>query len=257
MRKYFAVLILMLSAFASATPTQASGIIYIGTDASDHFGGFPQGVTLTQNAVQFAGGNSNPSILLVGNGGGFGGNTTGLLTAAGFTYTTITPGNLAATNLSAYQVVYFAPTTVSADVAFFVAAATQVKNYTDAGGGLVVEPEVFATGSWSWVPYANLIGHSGATNVAFENVALNSFPPLSTGLTSAGLSNWGVSVHSTFSTPGAAGFSSLTTTNGGVSEIIFRANASAVPEPATLAVFGGIALAGALGYRRRKATASV
>ncbi len=30
-----------------------------------------------------------------------------------------------------------------------------------------------------------------------------------------------------------------------------------VPEPATLAVFGGIALAGALGYRRRKATASV
>lgn len=30
-----------------------------------------------------------------------------------------------------------------------------------------------------------------------------------------------------------------------------------IPEPATLAVFGGIALAGALGYRRRKATASV
>ena len=29
------------------------------------------------------------------------------------------------------------------------------------------------------------------------------------------------------------------------------------PEPATLAVFGGIALAGAFGYRRRKATASV
>ena len=30
-----------------------------------------------------------------------------------------------------------------------------------------------------------------------------------------------------------------------------------MPEPATLAVFGGIALAGALGYRRRKATATV
>ncbi len=29
-----------------------------------------------------------------------------------------------------------------------------------------------------------------------------------------------------------------------------------IPEPATLAVFGGIALAGALGYRRRKATAT-
>ena len=35
------------------------------------------------------------------------------------------------------------------------------------------------------------------------------------------------------------------------------ANSAAVPEPATLAVFGGIALAGAFGYRRRKATASV
>ena len=32
---------------------------------------------------------------------------------------------------------------------------------------------------------------------------------------------------------------------------------STVPEPATLAVFGGIALAGAVGYRRRKATANV
>ena len=30
-----------------------------------------------------------------------------------------------------------------------------------------------------------------------------------------------------------------------------------IPEPATLAVFGGIALAGAFGYRRRKATATV
>lgn len=38
--------------------------------------------------------------------------------------------------------------------------------------------------------------------------------------------------------------------NGGVS-------VTAVPEPATLAVFGGIALTGALGYRRRKATAAV
>jgi len=32
---------------------------------------------------------------------------------------------------------------------------------------------------------------------------------------------------------------------------------AAVPEPATLAVFGGIALAGALGYRRRKANSNV
>ncbi len=32
-------------------------------------------------------------------------------------------------------------------------------------------------------------------------------------------------------------------------------SAAAIPEPATLAVFGGIALAGVFGYRRRKATA--
>ncbi len=37
----------------------------------------------------------------------------------------------------------------------------------------------------------------------------------------------------------------------------FQFEVTAVPEPATLAVFGGIALAGVFGYRRRKATASV
>ena len=45
------------------------------------------------------------------------------------------------------------------------------------------------------------------------------------------------------------------TTDDGLKFGVVEVNA--IPEPATLAVFGGIALAGALGYLRRKATASV
>ena len=41
-----------------------------------------------------------------------------------------------------------------------------------------------------------------------------------------------------------------------VGALLDNVSVSAVPEPATLAVFGGIALAGAFGYRRRKATAT-
>ncbi len=37
--------------------------------------------------------------------------------------------------------------------------------------------------------------------------------------------------------------------------VVTRFSSTAVPEPATLAVFGGLALAGVLGSRRRKAAA--
>jgi hypothetical protein len=49
------------------------------------------------------------------------------------------------------------------------------------------------------------------------------------------------------------------TSNSNKTPLIDNVNfgaATPIPEPATLAVFGGIALAGALGYRRRKATAA-
>jgi PEP-CTERM motif len=44
--------------------------------------------------------------------------------------------------------------------------------------------------------------------------------------------------------------------NGGLINVGQGPSVTEVPEPATLAVFGGIALAGAFGYRRRKATAT-
>jgi len=242
---------------AIAASASAESIVYVGTDVSDHYGTHPQAITLTQNVVRFAGGNSDPIIGLVGNGSSFGGNTPGLLATAGFTNVTlIAPGNLGTTDLSAFQMLYFAPTTLLGDTAAFAAAAGQVLAFVNAGGGLVVEPEVFAAGSWNWVPYAGLLGHSGATNVGDERVVLNGAadPALLAGLSNAGLSGWGYSVHTTFSTYAAAGFTALTWdgSSTGPGHIIYRQTSAPEPASALLLVLGAAAV-GWTSRRRRKA----
>lgn len=106
-----------------------------------------------------------------------------------------------------------------------IAAAVNILAFVSAGGGLVVEAEVFGPGSWTWVPFADLIGHSGDVNVATENVHITDpAHPVMAGLTDAGLSSWGFSIHSNFTTPERAGFDVLAVdvTRGNIPTIIAR-----------------------------------
>jgi len=250
------VTIAVLCLGVSAAPAQADRILYIGADMSDHFPSQSEAVTLAANAIQWVGREFAPTIGLVGDGSSFGGNTAGLLTAAGFggRFTLISPSALSATTLSDYDLLYFAPTTSPSDISDFVASSGAIAAYVAAGGGMVVEPEVFAPGSWGWVPGALLIGSSGPANVCTEQATIvASGHPVMAGLSNAGLANWSCTVHSIFATPEAGGFQTLATSNG-AAFVIARDTPPPVPEPTTLALFG-TGLIGVFGRVWRRHTA--
>jgi len=225
----------------------AGRIVYIGADPSSsaHHPGQGQAVALAGNATTWAGGSSNPAIGYVEGDGCFGGSVDDVLNDAGLSNRTQI-FDLANENLSAYDVVYVGPT-CNTNSGNLTNAAANVLAYVNAGGGLVVEPEIFDANSWAWAPYAGLIGHSGATN--WEGNEVNIVAPghpVMAGLTNAGLSNWFGSVHSTFSTPGAAGFTTLTEWQGATANI---PHIIALPEPASMAL---LALGGLAMLRRRR-----
>ena len=153
--------------------------------------------------------------------------TLGLLQHAGFTnLTEVSPADLATTDLSHFQELWFGPTDNGNDINYYIAAGRQIQNFLQGGGGLVVEAEAYAGNSWSWVPYASLIGASGANPAPVPDVdTVNIVDPsspvmanLSSGdwhQTAGGLSGWNSSVHSDFTTPSAAGFTTLVTDSGG------------------------------------------
>ena len=232
----FAVLWVLFGVAAA----DAGNIVYLGLDpAHGHIGRIPE-VPLIRNAARFAGGSLDPKIGYLEGGGGFGSNTGTKLSMAGFTdITLLAPGDLDTIDLTIYDVLYFGPHTNAAVIDDYQTAAVDILAYVNGSGGLVVEPEIFRANSWSWVPHAGLIGHSGATNVVEDTVVItNPSHPVMAGLTSAGLSNWGGAIHSTFSTPAAAGFEVLATNAFGIPVIIV------IPEPTTLSLLtiGSLAL---------------
>jgi len=246
-RKLFVIGALAVLTLTASNAWAVGRIVYIGADptSSSHHPGQTEAALLAGNAATWAGGSSNPAVGYVESEAGFGGSVATILTAAGLSNLTQI-NDLTNDNLSGYDVVYVGPSTNLAQ-GNIVNAAANVLAYVNGGGGLVVEPEVFDANSWSWVPYANLIGHSGAANVCNPetvNIVAGGHPVMA-GLTNAGLSNWGCSVHTTFATPAAAGFQTLTETSPapGIPHII------ALPEPASLSllVLGGLSM-----LRRRR-----
>lgn len=261
-----AAVLLLVVAASSAD----ANIVYIGLDPSSSAHPQPQTGPLIANATRFAAGMVDPRIALFREapGGGFGFTTDTKMAAQGLTMVNTFNANQVGAVLGGafgmFDVLYFAPTTVDADIANYVANAAGIAAFASGGGGLVVEPNVFAAASWTWVPDAALIGHSGATNVGTENVSITAAgmaSPVMTGLTGPGLSGWGFSIHSNFRTPEAAGFETLAldVTSGNIPTIIARVSGpppgpGVIPEPASFSLLGvaGLGLA-AYVWRRRKA----
>jgi hypothetical protein len=249
MMKNTLIISLVLWIAVWVAPGLANPIVYLGTDPSVHYSSFAEATTLAGNVARLAGGNTNPKVAYVETDPGFGGSVNGVLTAAGLTQLTqFTPAGLAAANLNLFDVVYIGASTAASN---FVPAAANVQNFVNSGGGLVAEAEVHDPASWTWLPYANLIGHSGTSNVSHEAVTIAApLHPAMVGLTSTGLSGWNFSVHSTFSTPGLAGFTTLSTDSlNGRAQIIVRD----IPEPntVTLAALSFVGLP-ATGWRWRR-----
>ena len=185
-----------------AVPAMAQRLVYTGQDPSCH-SSEGQALDLTQNMVMWAGGSANPSIAYVWDFCDVG----PLLTAAGFTNTTqILYADLDTTDLSGFDVLYIGYSSSDAGiVADQSAAATNVQAYVDAGGNVVAEPQL---GPYSWLPFGTAVGGTGSGGD--DNVHIvDAGHPVMAGLTDVGLSGWGSSCHTIFTSPGAAGFLTL------------------------------------------------
>jgi hypothetical protein len=253
MMKKIVIISVVICLAALAPQGLANSIVYLGTDPSVHYLSFAEATTLAGNVARYAGGNTNPKIAYVESDVGFGGNVNGVLTAAGLTQLTqFTPAGLATANLNLFDVVYIGATTTASNL---VSAAVNVQNFVNGGGGLVAEAEVHDAASWTWLPYANLIGHSATSNVSHEAVTITApLHPTMAGLTNAGLSSWNFSVHSTFTTPGLAGFTTLSTDNlnGRAHIIVLDA-----PEPTTLTLGAFVCFAATIWPRRRTSSVAI
>ena len=234
---------LAIGGAASVADGSTGRLVYWGTDAASgvHHPIFPEAVQLVGNAVTWVGKSNNPVIGYAA--GEIPGEVLTILTDAGFTnLTELTAFDLANIDLSGFDMLYIG---VVLDGFNYAAADANVQSFFDNGGGLVAEAELFGPGSWEWLPFADLIGHSGDTNIETESVTIvKSSHPVMAGLTDAGLSDWLLSVHSHFTTPEAAGFTRLAIDKTGAGHII------AVPAPSAFAM---LLIGTALGSRRRRA----
>ena len=130
--------------------------------------------------------------------------------------------DLETADLSNLDVLYTGAAGGDVHVDELVDATSQVLAFVNSGGGLVAETNALATNSWTWVPDASLISHSGASNLGgMETSITDPDHPVMQGLNGDDLSDWGISVHSTFLTPEAAGFQ----------EVAEGENASGIFEP--------------------------
>ena len=208
---------------SAATPGR---LVYIGTDPSSdqHFGSagppLPNAAShLAANAARWAGDDSNPAIGCVEGDSAAGSQVEVTLVSEGLACASvILVADLDTTDLSNFDVLYTGAAGSDLHVDELVAASGQVLAFVNSGGGLVAETNVFAINSWTWVPFADDISHSGDANLGGAEVLIvQPTHPVMQGLTDAFLSDWGISVHSTFLTPGDAGFQVLALGDAGAS----------------------------------------
>ncbi len=233
--------IILLLAAALLLPGLASAqrIVYTGLDPILHIGA-GQAQLFMQNEVRWAGGNADPNIAWSGL------SALGTqLTAAGFSNVTEIPSaNLAAANLSGFDVLYINTCCGQGDGPGLTAATANLLSFVSQGGNLIVAADVLdGSDSWTWVPGAAAIGHSGAGNIGNDTILITDpGHPILAGINEAGLANWGSTSHATFATPAAAGFSTLATDSVGTAVLIASEGAflaATVPVP----TLGGFALA--------------
>lgn len=182
-----------------------------GERCTSPWSGLPNAASqLSANAATWAGKSDDPLIACVeGDPTFFGSHVEDLLNSEGLACSSVIPAaDLDTADLSNFEVLYTGAT--RDNVPDLVAATSNVEDFVNGGGGLVVETNIVDSGSWTWVPEASLIGHSGSTNVGgMDTSIVDPDHPVMQALNGDDLSDWGTSVHSIFVTPGNAGFQVL------------------------------------------------
>ena len=143
-----------------------------------------------------------------------------ILDSMGMTYTSITPGQLDTVDLFNFSLLYVGSTfldggvTIPAQVALDSLNINKVKirDYVEAGGGLVALSEPIGNGKWNWVP-VSVAGTDGFASGFDQVVITNSTHPVMAALTSELLSGWGNSAHNSFTT--TDGLEVIATKNSG------------------------------------------
>ena len=194
-------------------------LVHIGSDpSSDDHDIDPEASVLAGNAITWAGQSTDPAVAWV-EGTQSDSDVLETLTAVLPALTNLTeiligdldtaPLDTSACGGSPCDVLYVGPM-VSSGFTDLLAAESNVESFVNSGGGLVAEHNLSNANAYKWLPFEDQIGHTGSVNQSGEAVTiLETGHPVMAGLTNAGLSNWGFSVHSQFNTAVDAGFLNL------------------------------------------------
>lgn len=143
----------------------------------------------------------------------------GALDAFGYTYTYVSPAEFAAANLNDYNIIFVAWLPTQAEIDALNARKTDITNWINNGGGIIVNAQwkdgVYGvTNPYSFLPVT--YGTTDNPSPFSDGVTIsNTTHPLVSGLTDALLSGWGSSVHGEISVapPETSIVSKSTTTN--------------------------------------------
>ena len=275
----------LLTVLGFAATSQAGPIILDGTDSDDHGSGnnvvnnagWKYIQKSLENLIPQVGGVNSHQVVVIGASSVALSAYTSASTVAGITVgpisttvitgaqitTFLTGGTVSGRNLGNTGLLYIPSDGVSggisiADQGQLTANAAAINTFVAGGGGLFSMGHQYG---WLSTLLPGIVVTPGGSSAALSLTmdGTNAFPGLSNGDLSTGPWHYdfsgnlgGLNVLFTSNVGGARPTRNVGLGGGSGTNIV-----STVPEPATLAVFGGIALAGAFGYRRRKATASV
>lgn len=226
----------------AAAPAVAQRLAYSGLDPSAHISE-GEATDYARNLGQWAGGSVDPHIAYV-DSSEEGGGVLQLLTDAGFTdLTPILITDLDTANLAGFDLLWIGRVIGDSAAAEVALAEANVQSYVDGCGNIVAEDQRDVDpNAYDWLPYGDGLG----AVTSDTDVVLIADPthPTMTGLTAAGLSGWGNSIHKYFTAPGSGGFDTILTDDESNSALIVREQScSSILAIPTLSASGASVLA--------------